>query len=126
MIRMVKKADAQAGSRKVAAPLPATAPKTARAKKAVPLLTAAVLSDHLSSLFEMPKSHGNAIMDEIIATIGKTLKKGGKVQIKHLGVFQVAKRAARKGRNPSTGEAIKIKASKRVAFSTARDLKAAL
>lgn len=52
-----------------------------------------------------------------------TLKKGGKVQIAHLGVFQVKKRAARNGRNPSTGESLKIKASKRVAFVTARDLK---
>jgi len=43
-----------------------------------------------------------------------------------LGVFQVKKRAARKGRNPATGESIKIKASKRVAFAASRDLKTSL
>jgi DNA-binding protein HU-beta len=43
-----------------------------------------------------------------------------------LGILQVRKRAARMGRNPATGEAIKIKASKKVAFRAAKDLKMAV
>ena len=97
--------------------------KVSAAKKPVPLLTASVIGEKLASIFGIPKSHGKAFVDEVFAQMSATLKKGGKVQIAHLGVFQVKKRAARNGRNPFTGESLKIKASKRVAFVTARDLK---
>ena len=63
---------------------------------------------------------------EAVTLIGKNLRKGNKVRIAGLGVFQVKKRAARKGRNPANGEPIKIKATKRVGFAVARDLKAKL
>jgi DNA-binding protein HU-beta len=55
--------------------------------------------------------------------ITKYLKKGAKIRIGGLGVLQVRKRPARMGRNPATGEAIKIKASKKVAFRAAKELK---
>jgi DNA-binding protein HU-beta len=58
--------------------------------------------------------------------ITKHLKKGERVKISGLGILQVRKRAARMGRNPATGEAIKIKASKKVAFRAAKDLKEAI
>ena len=51
------------------------------------------------------------------------LKKGARVRLNGLGILQVRKRAARMGRNPATGEAIKIKASKKVAFRAAKELK---
>ena len=56
----------------------------------------------------------------------KHLKKGNKVRITGLGILQVRNRPARMGRNPATGEAIKIKASKKVAFRVAKDLKEAI
>ena len=56
----------------------------------------------------------------------KHLKKGNKVRVTGLGIFQVRARPARMGRNPATGEAIKIKASKKVAFRVAKDLKEAI
>ena len=56
----------------------------------------------------------------------KHLKKGDRIRIVGLGILQVRKRAARMGRNPATGEAIKIKASKKVAFRAAKDLKEAI
>jgi DNA-binding protein HU-beta len=59
-------------------------------------------------------------------TIIKNIKKGSKVRISGIGILQVKKRAARMGRNPATGESIKIKASKKVALSVARDLKQSL
>jgi DNA-binding protein HU-beta len=51
------------------------------------------------------------------------VEKGNKVRITGLGILQVRKRAARMGRNPATGESIKIKASKKVAFRPAKELK---
>jgi DNA-binding protein HU-beta len=55
--------------------------------------------------------------------ITKQLKKGVRIRLNGLGILQVRRRAARMGRNPATGEAIKIKASKKVAFRAAKELK---
>ena len=65
-------------------------------------------------------------MSDIIALLVKNLKKGARIRMAGLGVLQVRKRAARMGRNPATGEAIKIKASKKVAFRAAKELKEAV
>ncbi len=62
----------------------------------------------------------------LLDTIGSSLKKNGKVQLAGFGTFMVTKRAARKGINPRTGEAIKIKASKSVRFKPGRTLKDSL
>ena len=64
-----------------------------------------------------------ALLDEAIGLITKHLKKGARVRLNGLGILVVRKRAARMGRNPATGEAIKIKASKKVAFRAAKELK---
>ncbi len=95
-------------------------------KKPEALLTLTDLGDHLAATFDMPKSHAKIYLTEAVALIGKNLRKGNKVRIAGLGVFEVKKRAARKGHNPGTGEPIKIKASKRVGFTVSRDLKAKL
>ncbi len=55
--------------------------------------------------------------------VGKELKKGGKVQLIGFGTFEVAKRAARKGRNPQTGKVVTIPAKKVVKFKSGSDLK---
>ena len=95
-------------------------------KSAGAVLTTTEIGDHLAATFEIPKSHAKIYLTEAITLMTKHLRKGNKVRIAGLGVFQVKKRAARKGRNPNTGEAIKIKATKRVGFAVARDLKAKL
>ena len=61
--------------------------------------------------------------DGLIGTITASLKKNKKVQLTGFGSFTVAKRSARKGRNPSTGESIRIKASKSVRFKNGQTLK---
>jgi DNA-binding protein HU-beta len=66
------------------------------------------------------------ILNEHIALVAKNLKKGQKIRLVGLGILQVRKRAARMGRNPATGEAIKIKASKKIAFRAAKELKEAI
>jgi DNA-binding protein HU-beta len=62
----------------------------------------------------------------MIELVVKHLKKGDRIRIGGLGILQVRKRAARMGRNPATGEPIKIKASKKVAFRAAKELKEAV
>ena len=58
------------------------------------------------------KKEAQAAVDCTLTTIMKTLKKGDDVTLVGFGTFKVAKRKARKGRNPQTGETIKIKATK--------------
>jgi len=67
-----------------------------------------------------------AIADEQELSKKQHLKKGERIRIVGLGILQVRKRAARMGRNPATGEAIHIKASKKVAFRAAKELKEAV
>ena len=74
----------------------------------------------------LTKKLANEIFDDFVATTIKSLKKGAKIRLGGLGTLQVRKREARIGRNPATGEAIKIKASKKVAFSVAKELKEAV
>ena len=66
------------------------------------------------------------LLGELVDNVTKHLKKGAKIRLNGLGMLQVRKRAARMGRNPATGEAIKIKASKKVAFRAAKELKEAV
>jgi DNA-binding protein HU-beta len=71
-------------------------------------------------------SDAASAVDTVVASIGKELKKSQKFGIPGFGSFHVSKRAARMGRNPRTGEAIKIKASKGVRFKAGAKLKAGL
>lgn len=81
------------------------------------------LAAEIAEKHELPKKQAETILAEVVASIGKQLKKGAKIRIAGLGILQVRKRAARMGRNPQTGEAIKIKASKKIAFRAAKELK---
>jgi len=63
-------------------------------------------------------------IDSLVNTVQKTLKKGDEVAITGFGKFSVAKRGARNGRNPATGAALKIKASKTPKFTAGQTLKA--
>ena len=84
-------------------------------------LAAAIAESH-----EMPKKQADAVLGDLVGLVVKHLKKGDRIRIGGLGILQVKKRAARMGRNPATGEAIKIKASKKVAFRAAKELKEAV
>ena len=80
----------------------------------------------IATATDMPKKSVTAVVDELVGLPTKNLQKGNKVRLTGLGILQVRKRPARMGRNPATGEAIKIKASKKVAFRVAKDLKEAV
>ena len=84
------------------------------------------LAAALAEKHEIAKKQADAILNDLVALVTKHLKKGERIRIVGLGILQVRKRAARMGRNPATGEAIKIKASKKVAFRASKDLKEAL
>lgn len=102
----------------------APAAKKAPAKKAAPdVMTVKHLAAELSEAHEMPKKQAELVVTDFIDRMGGYLKKGKKLRITGLGILQVRHRPARKGRNPATGEAIKIKASKKVAFRPSKDLK---
>ena len=71
----------------------------------------------------MSKKATAEFLGDFVDLLVKHLKKGNKVRVTGLGIFQVKKRPARLGRNPLTGEQIKIKASKKLAFRAAKEVK---
>jgi DNA-binding protein HU-beta len=84
------------------------------------------LAASLAEGHEIPKKQAEAVLTDLVGLVVKHLKKGERIRIVGLGILQVRKRAARMGRNPATGEVIKIKASKKVAFRAAKELKEAV
>ena len=84
------------------------------------------LIDHIATQSDLSKAAAARALDATIEAVTHTLKKGGKVQVVGFGTFDVGKRAARTGRNPRTGEAIKIKAAKVPKFTPGKALKDAL
>jgi DNA-binding protein HU-beta len=99
------------------------APKATAAKAAPDVMTLKHIAAEVSVAHEMPKKQAEMVVSDFIDRMGGHLKKGKKLRISGLGILQVRSRPARKGRNPATGEAIKIKASKKVAFRPSKDLK---
>lgn len=72
------------------------------------------------------KTQANDALDSFIEAVTKTLKGGGKVTLVGFGTFTISKRSARNGRNPKTGEIIKIKAKKVARFKAGKELAAKL
>jgi len=93
------------------------------ASKPAPTITLKHLAAQIAEDHEIAKKQADAILGDLVGLVAKHLKKGDRIRIGGLGILQVRRRAARMGRNPATGEPIKIKASKKVAFRAAKDLK---
>ena len=75
---------------------------------------------------DLSKAAAGRALDSSLTAIKNTLKKGGEVSLVGFGTFTVSKRAARSGRNPKTGAALKIKAAKVPKFRPGKALKDAL
>ena len=75
---------------------------------------------------ELSKKDAEKAVKAFTEVVAAELKKGGKVQLVGFGTFEVVKRAAREGRNPQTGKAMKIKASKAPKFKAGKALKDAI
>ena len=84
------------------------------------------LIDHIAKTADMSKAASSRALDALIGAVKATLKKNGTVTLVGFGTFTVGKRAARTGRNPRTGEAIKIKAAKVPKFKPGKALKDAV
>jgi len=91
--------------------------------KTQPTVTLKHISAALAEARGIAKKEAEGVLNETVDLLVKHLKKGDRIRIAGFGILQVKKRPARMGRNPATGEAIKIKASKRVAFRAAKELK---
>lgn len=83
----------------------------------------AELIDSVASKTGLTKKDATSAVDAVFETIQDNLSEGNKVQLIGFGNFEVRQRAARKGRNPQTGEEIKIPASKVPAFKPGKALK---
>ena len=131
-----KAAPAKKSAKAASAKAPAKAPaRSAAAKKPAPrrvklaagsTVSLKQLAAGLAESHEMPKRQVEAILGELVDTFTGHLKKGIKIRMNGLGIFQVRNRPARLGRNPATGEQIQIKASKKIAFRPAKELKEAV
>lgn len=75
---------------------------------------------------ELKKAESEKALKALIEVVSEELKKGGKVQLIGFGTFEVAERKARTGKNPQTGKAIKIPASKAPKFKAGKALKDAV
>ncbi len=84
------------------------------------------LIDVIAKSADISKASAGDALDATLSAIRAALKKGQSVTLVGFGTFKVGKRAARTGRNPRTGEAIKIKAAKVPKFSAGKALKDAV
>lgn len=119
-----KAAPKKAAPKAAAKSAPKAAPKAAAgAKTKTVTMSLRQLAHEIAEKQELAKKQAVAIFEDMVETVTRHLKKGSKVRINGLGTLQIRKRAARMGRNPRTGEPVKIKASKKVAFRVAKELK---
>lgn len=86
-------------------------------------MTKSELISTLSDKADVSKKEAETVLNTFMGTVIDTLKKGEEVALTGFGTFSVKKRAARMGRNPQTGEAIKIKAAKVPKFKAGKNLK---
>ncbi len=141
---MAAKAKKKAAPKKAAKKAPAkkAAVKKTAVKKAAPkaaakkapykstatgaIVTLKQIAADLANKHDVPKKTAEAVLSDLVGETARHVKRGAKVRIPGLGILMVKKTKARMGRNPATGETIKIAAKKKVAFRVAKDLKEAV
>jgi DNA-binding protein HU-beta len=94
--------------------------------KAAAVVTTKHLAASLADQQDLPQKQANLLLTNLVDLMVDHLKKGDRLRINGLGILEVKNRAARTGRNPATGEVIQIKASKKIAFRAAKELKEAV
>ena len=118
--KMAKKAK-KAPAKKAAAPASKPVKVTATAGKAV---TASALLQAVADHTGMKKSEAKMFVENYLDVVKAYVMKGAKVKIGDVGMIMIRHRKARMGRNPQTGEPVKIKASKKLAFRQSAVMKA--
>lgn len=86
-------------------------------------MTHSDLVDAVATGNDLTKANAKKIVDAVFAAIGDAAAKGEEIAINNFGKFKVKATPAREGRNPATGEAMTIKASKKLSFSPAKAIK---
>ena len=119
--KKAKKAPARKSAKKAAAPAPKPVKVTAVAGKAV---TASALLQSVADHLGVKKSEAKAMTEGYLDVVKAYVMKGAKVKIGDVGMIMIRHRKARMGRNPQTGEPVKIKASKKLAFRQSAVMKA--
>jgi DNA-binding protein HU-beta len=84
------------------------------------------LVEMIATKCDLPKTQAQQVLETTLECITKTLKNGEEVRLVGFGTFAVSERAASMGRNPRTGEEIKIPASKQPKFKAGKELKDAV
>lgn len=115
---------------KKAAPKPAEK-KTGEGAKATKAagpatVTLKQLAAELADSHDLQRKQAETLLSGVVDMVVAHLKGGDRIRLASLGILEVKERAARLGRNPATGEQIEIKASKKVAFRPAKELKEAI
>lgn len=90
------------------------------------MTTAAEIADKIATDQSLTKAQAKAIVDSVFKLIGEAARSGAETNIAGFGKFKVKETAAREGRNPATGETMKIAASRKLAFTPAKAVKDAL
>src|SRR5215813_8291786 len=119
--KAAKKAAPKKAAKKAAPPAPKAVKVTAVAGKAV---TASALLQSVADHLGMKKSEAKALTEGYLDVVKAYVMKGAKVKIGDVGMIMIRHRKARMGRNPQTGEPVKIKASKKLAFRQSAVMKA--
>ena len=120
-----------------ASKLPASKTGAAKATPKAPVQTAVKpaapktialkdLAAGMAERHELPRKQADTLLADLFGRMVDHLKAGERLRIGGLGILEIKDRAARMGRNPATGEAIQIKASRKVAFRAAKELKNAI
>jgi DNA-binding protein HU-beta len=123
---------ASAAGRKASAKAfsPAKSPQRAAAASgkasAATVVTLKNLAEQIAEAHDLSRRAAAAMLEDVVERVTAHLKRGERIRFGALGILEVRNRPARMGRNPATGEAVKIKASKKVAFRDAKALKEAI
>jgi DNA-binding protein HU-beta len=114
---------AAAPAKKAAAPAMKAAPA-----KAAPQITITLkhIAAELAEGHDLSKKAAESVLDDFVALITRQLVKGDKIRLSGLGILQARDRPARTARNPATGEAVAVAASRKIAFRPAKELKNAV
>lgn len=93
---------------------------------ASPVVTLKAVFEQMGESHALPKKQAHLLLADFVSAMTTHLHAGARIRMSGLGTLEVKSRAARTGRNPATGETIQIKASKKVAFRPAKELKDAI
>jgi DNA-binding protein HU-beta len=104
---------------------PATPAPKAKAA-AAPVVTLKTVFEQLGEAHDLPKKQTHALLADFVVAVTGHLKQGARLRMSGLGILEVKSRKARMGRNPATGEPIQIKASRKIGFRPAKELKDAV